>query len=72
MMVIFLTGLVSVILLRTLRRDFARYDKEEELGDLVGAAEDLLFGLHGFLHGLEYHNLGSRSRRRLWMETSAW
>jgi transmembrane 9 superfamily protein 3 len=36
MMVFFLIGLVAVILLRTLRRDFARYDKEEELGDLVG------------------------------------
>ncbi|RUS25212.1 Endomembrane protein 70-domain-containing protein [Jimgerdemannia flammicorona] len=35
MMVLFLTGLVSVILLRTLRRDYARYDKEEGLGDLV-------------------------------------
>ncbi|KAL1923231.1 uncharacterized protein VTP21DRAFT_9607 [Calcarisporiella thermophila] len=34
MMVLFLTGLVSVILLRTLRRDYARYDKEEGLGDL--------------------------------------
>ena len=35
MMVIFLTGLVLLILMRTLRRDFARYDKESELGDLV-------------------------------------
>ncbi|KAJ3057107.1 hypothetical protein HK097_000571 [Rhizophlyctis rosea] len=34
MMVIFLTGLVGVILLRTLRRDYARYDKEEGLLDM--------------------------------------
>lgn len=31
MMVIFLVGLVSLILLRTLRNDFARYSKDEEL-----------------------------------------
>jgi transmembrane 9 superfamily protein 3 len=35
MMVVFLIGLVIVILLRTLRHDFARYDREQELGDLV-------------------------------------
>ncbi|KAJ3044211.1 hypothetical protein HDV00_002889 [Rhizophlyctis rosea] len=34
MMVIFLTGLVGIILLRTLRRDYARYDKEEGLLDM--------------------------------------
>ncbi|OZJ05864.1 hypothetical protein BZG36_00936 [Bifiguratus adelaidae] len=34
LMVLFLSGLVSVILLRTLRRDYARYDKEEGFGDL--------------------------------------
>jgi transmembrane 9 superfamily protein 3 len=34
MMVLFLTGMVAVILLRTLHRDLARYDKESELGDL--------------------------------------
>ncbi|KAJ3092221.1 hypothetical protein HK102_009706 [Quaeritorhiza haematococci] len=34
MMVIFLTGLVGVILLRALKRDYARYDKEEGLLDL--------------------------------------
>jgi transmembrane 9 superfamily protein 3 len=33
MIVIFLTGLVSVILMRTLRRDLARYEKEVESGD---------------------------------------
>ncbi len=31
MMVIFLCGLVALILLRTLRNDFARYAKDEEL-----------------------------------------
>lgn len=34
MMVIFLIAFVGVILLRTLRMDFARYEKHEELGDL--------------------------------------
>lgn len=36
MMVIFLCGLVALILLRTLRNDFARYAKDEEL-DMEGA-----------------------------------
>ena len=35
MMVIFLVGLVSMILLRTLRRDYARYSKDLEASDLV-------------------------------------
>ena len=35
MMVIFLVGLVTMILLRTLRKDYARYTKEAELDDLV-------------------------------------
>lgn len=34
MMVIFLTAFVGVILMRTLRHDLARYDKEMELGDI--------------------------------------
>uniref|UniRef100_A0A8C4R6J5 Transmembrane 9 superfamily member n=1 Tax=Eptatretus burgeri TaxID=7764 RepID=A0A8C4R6J5_EPTBU len=34
MMVIFLVGLVSMILMRTLRKDFARYSKEEEMDDM--------------------------------------
>lgn len=33
MMVLFLTGLVAVILLRTIKRDYARYDKEDGLAD---------------------------------------
>ncbi|KAI8982524.1 hypothetical protein BDB01DRAFT_792935 [Pilobolus umbonatus] len=33
MMVLFLTGLVSIILLRTVKRDFSRYDREEGLTD---------------------------------------
>lgn len=35
MMVLFLTGLVSVILLRTIKRDYARYEREEGLADFV-------------------------------------
>ncbi|KAG9485100.1 hypothetical protein GDO78_008280 [Eleutherodactylus coqui] len=34
MMVIFLVGLVSMILMRTLRKDYARYSKEEEMDDM--------------------------------------
>lgn len=35
MMVIFLVGLVSMILMRTLRKDYARYSKDEEADDMV-------------------------------------
>lgn len=35
MMVIFLVGLVSMILMRTLRKDYARYSKDEEMDDMV-------------------------------------
>lgn len=35
MMVIFLVGLVSMILMRTLRKDYARYAKDEEMDDMV-------------------------------------
>ena len=35
MMVIFLVGLVSMILLRTLRKDYVRYNKDEEATDVV-------------------------------------
>lgn len=39
MMVIFLVGLVSMILMRTLRKDYARYSKDDELDDMVRADE---------------------------------
>ncbi|VDN20660.1 unnamed protein product [Dibothriocephalus latus] len=39
MMVIFLVALVSMILLRTLRKDYARYNKEDALEDLVGGGQ---------------------------------
>lgn len=35
MMVIFLVGLVSMILMRTLRKDYQRYSKDEEMDDMV-------------------------------------
>ena len=35
MMVIFLVGLVSMILMRTLRKDYARYSKEDDLDEMV-------------------------------------
>lgn len=44
MMVIFLVGLVSMILMRTLRKDYARYSKEEEMDDMVRFPR--LSGLH--------------------------
>ena len=34
-MVLFLVGLVSMILLRTLRKDYARYHKDDDLDDMV-------------------------------------
>lgn len=34
MMVIFLVGLVSMILMRTLRKDYARYSRDEEMDDI--------------------------------------
>ena len=34
MMVIFLVGLVSMILMRTLRKDYARYSKEDDVDDM--------------------------------------
>ncbi|KAH9516628.1 Transmembrane 9 super member 3 [Dermatophagoides farinae] len=34
MMVIFLVGLVTMILMRTLRKDYARYNRDEELDDM--------------------------------------
>ena len=37
MMVIFLVGLVSMILMRTLRKDYARYSKEDDLDDVVSS-----------------------------------
>ncbi len=35
MMVIFLVGLVSMILMRTLRKDYARYSKEDDIDEMV-------------------------------------
>jgi len=34
MMVLFLVGLVSMILLRTLRKDYARYGKDDDIDDM--------------------------------------
>lgn len=34
MMVIFLVGLVTMILMRTLRKDYARYNRDEEMDDM--------------------------------------
>lgn len=62
MMVIFLVGLVSMILMRTLRKDYARYSKEEEMDDMVRIfLLNVCFeGLFGILNcnepwGLKWH-----------------
>jgi transmembrane 9 superfamily protein 3 len=39
MMVIFLTGIVALILMRTLRKDYAKYAEEEQL-EMPGASDD--------------------------------
>jgi transmembrane 9 superfamily protein 3 len=45
MMVIFLVGLVSMILMRTLRKDYARYSKEDDLDDMVRNCDVSLSGI---------------------------
>ena len=45
MMVIFLVGLVSMILMRTLRKDYARYAKDEEMDDMVSVSTTFLHAL---------------------------
>lgn len=42
MMVIFLVGLVSMILMRTLRKDYARYSKDEDIDDMVSKCQTIL------------------------------
>ena len=42
MMVIFLVGLVSMILMRTLRKDYARYSKEDDIDDMVGYGPEII------------------------------
>lgn len=37
-MVNFLVGLVSMILMRTLRKDYARYSKDEDIDDMASVA----------------------------------
>lgn len=46
-MVIFLVGLVSMILMRTLRKDYARYSKDDELDDMVKL---ILINLSSLIH----------------------
>ena len=41
MMVIFLVGLVTMILMRTLRKDYARYSKESMMDDVDDMERDL-------------------------------
>lgn len=43
MMVIFLVGLVSMILMRTLRKDYARYSKEDDIDEMVSGHESSIY-----------------------------
>ena len=42
MMVIFLVGLVSMILMRTLKKDYQRYSRDEEMDDVVRGGSIIL------------------------------
>lgn len=42
-MVIFLVGLVSMILMRTLRKDYARYSKDDDVDDMVSTILSYVF-----------------------------
>lgn len=53
MMVIFLVGLVSMILMRTLRKDYARYSKDEDIDDMVSCHHRL----SSFINMLEFFTL---------------
>merc|ERR1712126_339266 len=44
MMVIFLVGLVTMILMRTLRKDYARYSKEDDVDDMSVTLETSMGG----------------------------
>jgi len=46
MMVIFLVGLVSMILLRTVRKDYARYSQDEEIDAMVYVYNVFAFNFH--------------------------
>lgn len=49
MMVIFLTGLVSMILMRTLRNDYAKYAREDDdLETLVWSFDFCVYSFHSF------------------------
>ncbi len=65
-MVLFLVGLVTMILLRTLRKDYARYGKDDDLDDMV----DWKWFEKDFW--LILIILGKRFRRWIWLETSSW
>ena len=50
MMVIFLVGLVSMILMRTLRKDYARYSKEDDIDDMVSLVQAVTYLHQEFRH----------------------
>jgi hypothetical protein len=50
MMVIFLTGLVSMILMRTLRNDYAKYAREDDDLETLVVLFSLIYILYFFSH----------------------
>lgn len=74
MMVIFLVGLVSMILMRTLRKDYARYSKDEEMDDMVKSLMKFAIFLWVAV-SLNLENvlsIGTWLGRWVWMEASPW
>ena len=49
MMVIFLVGLVSMILMRTLRKDYARYSKDDDIDEMVSGTGLVIATIIGML-----------------------
>lgn len=65
MMVIFLVVLVSMILLRTLRKDYARYNREDSLEDLVSFHNPSKIALYfGGMKCLDFLNKNQLYRTR--------
>lgn len=82
-MVVFLVGLVWMILVRTLRKDYARYQKEESIDELVCLCSEFLvyityvfkvlitFMILCFISLLRWLFSGCGFGWRIWLETSS-
>lgn len=74
MMVIFLVGLVSMILMRTLRKDYARYSKDEEMDDMVSISANsriLSWTCVSMFDIARYQRVGASLAYSCWAITSA-